>query len=67
MMSYWRSRTIDEQGRIGGIPLNFEDESVLSQLPPLTAHEKLELRLSLPREFWPQKWADTGLADSEKS
>jgi hypothetical protein len=23
-----------------------------------TAHEKLELRLSLPREFWPKKWLD---------
>ncbi len=32
------------------------DES--SQLPPLSSHEKLELRLSMPREFWPQKWID---------
>jgi len=24
----------------------------------LSAHEKLELRLSMPREFWPQKWVD---------
>ena len=24
----------------------------------LSAHEKLELRLSVPREFWPQKWLD---------
>lgn len=24
----------------------------------LTAHEQLELRLSMPREFWPQKWLD---------
>jgi hypothetical protein len=38
--------------------LGFEDEGVLSQLPPLSNHEKLELRLSLPREFWPQKWRD---------
>lgn len=33
-------------------------EDVLSQLPELTAHEKLELRPSFPREFWPQKWLD---------
>ena len=38
--------------------LGFEDEGVLSQLPPLSAHEKLEVRLSMPREFWPQKWRD---------
>ncbi len=38
--------------------LGLEDEVALSQLPPLTAHEKLELRLSMPREFWPQKWLD---------
>ena len=36
----------------------FKDESVLSQLPELTDHEKLELRRSMPREFWPQKWLD---------
>ncbi|RYX80949.1 hypothetical protein EON83_26435 [bacterium] len=24
----------------------------------LTYHEQLELRLSMPREFWPQKWLD---------
>ncbi len=24
----------------------------------LSAHERLELRLSLPREFWPKKWLD---------
>ncbi|RYX82176.1 hypothetical protein EON83_20890 [bacterium] len=36
--------------------LGFEDESVFSQLPALSAHEKLELRLSMPREFWPKIW-----------
>jgi hypothetical protein len=36
--------------------LGFEDESILSQLPPLSMHEKLELRMSLPREFWPAAW-----------
>jgi hypothetical protein len=29
---------------------------IINNLPSLGAHEKLELRLSLPREFWPQKW-----------
>ncbi|BCM91852.1 hypothetical protein IAD21_03729 [Abditibacteriota bacterium] len=38
--------------------LGFEDETILSQLSPLSAHEKMELRLSFPREFWPQKWLD---------
>lgn len=38
--------------------LGLEDEYVLSQLPQLSAHEKLEFRLSLPREFWPQTWLD---------
>ena len=38
--------------------LGFEDEAILSQLPPLTNHEKLELRLSMPREFWPKTWQD---------
>lgn len=38
--------------------LGFEDEPILSQLPQLSAHEKVELRLSMPREFWPQKWLD---------
>lgn len=39
--------------------LGFENEDVLAQLNyPLTAHEKLELRLSIPREFWPKTWID---------
>ena len=38
--------------------LGFEDEGVLSQLPQLSAHEKIELRLSFPREFWPKRWLD---------
>ncbi|RYX80819.1 hypothetical protein EON83_26855 [bacterium] len=37
--------------------LGFDDEAIFSQLP-LTAHEKLELRLSTPRELWPQVWLD---------
>ena len=46
----------DEQMAQGLYRLGFES----SELPPLslTAHEKLELRLSMPREFWPQKWLD---------
>ena len=31
-----------------------EDETFLS------AHEKMELRLSMPREFWPKRWLDAG-------
>lgn len=38
--------------------LGVEDQSVLSQFPQLSAHEKLELRFSLPREFWPKTWLD---------
>lgn len=39
--------------------LGFTDESILQQLPTLSAHEKLELRLSMPREFWPEGWLET--------
>lgn len=38
--------------------LGFEEQSVLSQLPMLTMHEKIELRLSLPPKFWPKKWLE---------
>lgn len=38
--------------------LGFEDPAILAQLPPLSAHEKLELRLSMPREFWPKTWLE---------
>lgn len=39
--------------------LGIEDAGVLAELNyPLTAHEKLEVRHSLPREFWPQTWLD---------
>ena len=39
--------------------LGFEDEGVLAELNhPLSAHEKLELRLSMPRELWPKTWLD---------
>lgn len=40
--------------------LGFDNETISSQLPHLSAHEKLELRLGLPREFWPQKWLREG-------
>ncbi len=37
--------------------LGIEEEDALMKLnSPLTAHEQLELRLSMPREFWPKKW-----------
>lgn len=39
--------------------LGIEDEEWIAPLNhPLTAHEKLELRKTMPREFWPQKWLD---------
>ena len=34
------------------------DEGGLAELPPLSAHEQLELRLSMPREFWPKALPD---------
>ena len=40
--------------------LGFEDESILSQLPSLSAHEQMELRLSMPREFWPKSRLEEG-------
>lgn len=43
--------------------LGIEDEKVLAELPQLSAHEKLELRLSMPHEFWPQKWLDEEKSD----
>lgn len=37
--------------------LGFDDEDALAQLNhPLSAHEQLELRDSMPRKYWPQKW-----------
>lgn len=37
--------------------LGFEDQSVWAELNhPLTAHEQLELRLSMPSHFWPAQW-----------
>ncbi len=38
--------------------LGIKDDETRNQLPHLSAHEKMELRLSLPREFWPQRWLD---------
>lgn len=38
--------------------LGIETENTSVQLPTLSAHEKMELRLSMPHEFWPQKWID---------
>jgi hypothetical protein len=37
--------------------IGIEDEGWLAPMNVfLSAHEKLELRLSMPREFWPKKW-----------
>jgi hypothetical protein len=39
--------------------IEMEDEQWLAPLNvSLSHHEKLELRLSMPREFWPKKWLD---------
>ncbi len=38
-----------------------ENQNISDQLPALSAHEKLELRLSMSREFWPQKWFEEEL------
>ncbi|RYX80235.1 hypothetical protein EON83_29500 [bacterium] len=51
-----RNSMFNEQMARGLYRFGFEDETIIDQLHPLTAHEKLELRLSMPREFWPQKW-----------
>jgi hypothetical protein len=49
--------TTDDFMAKGLFLLGFDDE-ILNELPELTAHEKIELRLSFPREFWPKKWLD---------
>ena len=47
--------------------LGFQDKNVLRRMPVLTAHEKLELRLSMPREFWPQTWLEEDTESPESS
>lgn len=45
--------------------LAFDAEVISANLNySLSAHEKLELRLSMPREFWPQKWLEEAQAKS---
>jgi len=48
----------DELMAWGLYRLGFQDKAVLSQLPSLSAHERMEARLSLPREFWPVTWLE---------
>lgn len=36
--------------------LGFANEKVWRRMPMLSEHEKFELRLSMPREFWPKTW-----------
>jgi hypothetical protein len=73
--SCWDEEDDEEGGVLKNLPANDEilarglyrlglDEDVLSQLPPLSADEKMELRLSMPREFWPQKWLDEEAAQT---
>lgn len=62
VLEHWRyvpHPWFDEQMARGLYCLGFEQESVFPQLNySLTAHEKLELRLSMPHKFWPQNWLD---------
>lgn len=54
---------LDQMAR-GLYRLGIEDEEVLAHLNrPLSMHEKIELRLSMPREFWPKTW----LAEESKN
>lgn len=57
----WELRTdtrYDDFMARGFYRLGFGTPALTSQLPELSAHEKLELRLSMPREFWPKTWLD---------
>lgn len=39
--------------------LGVEEQGVWDELKnPLTAHDKIELRLTLPQEFWPSLWRE---------
>jgi hypothetical protein len=49
---------LDEIMARGLYRLGFEDEGVSSQLPHLSAHEKIELRKTMPCGFWPKIWLD---------
>lgn len=47
----------DERMARGLYRLGLDDEDVLAKLNhPFSAHEQLELRDSMPRKYWPQKW-----------
>ncbi len=47
--------------------LGTDDSEALEQFyPAFSFHEKLELRLSLPREFWPQTWLDEEAPEREQ-
>lgn len=46
--------------------LGLYDEDTCSELgATFSFHDELELRLSMPREFWPQKWLDEEAAKNE--
>jgi hypothetical protein len=56
--SYVHGRYNEEMAR-GLFCLGYEDEDVFATLHiSLSAHEQLELRLEMPREFWPLKWLE---------
>lgn len=49
----------NEQMVRGLYRLGIENEEIIHRLNySLTAHEQLELRHSMPREFWPQRWLE---------
>ncbi|BCM94164.1 hypothetical protein IAD21_06067 [Abditibacteriota bacterium] len=44
--------------------LGFTDQAVLAELNyPLTTHEQIELRLSVPYQFWPPIWLEEAKQD----
>ncbi|RYX81563.1 hypothetical protein EON83_23680 [bacterium] len=60
----WDTPEWNELAARGLYRLGFEAEETMFEvgviLSAFSAHKKLELRLSMPREFWPQKWLDEG-------
>lgn len=38
--------------------LGVQAQEIPQHFPVPSAHEKLELRLAMPREFWPKEWLD---------
>lgn len=48
--------------------LGIDAPSVVAKLnSPLSAHEQIELRLSMPREFWPPSWLEAASKSSHST